>query len=64
MLTTRFETPKMLEDETLVDFYAKLCDISNRDFALGEEYSNAEFIIKKNSKGITKKKSNKSKNKE
>lgn len=43
----------MLEDETLADFYVNLCDISNRDFSLGEEYSNAE-LIKKNSKGITK----------
>lgn len=36
MLTTRFENLCMLEDEMIVDFYAKLCNKSNESFAQGE----------------------------
>ena len=38
-LTTRFENLRMHEDETLSDFYNKLCNISNESFALSENIS-------------------------
>ena len=36
-LTTRFENLRMHDDESLSDFYTKLCDIVNESFALGEK---------------------------
>ena len=46
MLTTRFENLRMLENETIADFYAKLCDISNESFALGEKFSESKLVRK------------------
>lgn len=36
----------MLEDESLSDFYAKLCDITNESFALGEKFSDVKIVQK------------------
>ena len=36
-LCTRFENLRMHEEETLSNFYTKLCDIANESFALGEK---------------------------
>ena len=45
-LTTRFENLRMLDDESLSDFYTKLCDIANNEsFARGEK--NTETILVK-----------------
>ena len=45
-LTTRFENLRMHEDETLSDFYTKLCDIANESFALGEKSSKTTLVRK------------------
>ena len=45
-LTTRFEILRMHEDETLSDFYTKLCDIVNESFVLGENISETKLIRK------------------
>ena len=36
----------MHEDETLFDFYTKLCDITNESFSLGEKISKTTFVKK------------------
>ena len=36
-LTTRFKNLHMLEEESLSNFYTKLCDIANKSFALREK---------------------------
>ncbi|MBA0781098.1 hypothetical protein Gotri_002053, partial [Gossypium trilobum] len=36
----------MQESKTTREFYAKLCDLSNQVFALGEEYSDAKLVRK------------------
>ena len=36
-LTTRFESLRMHDDESLSEFYTKLCDIANELFVLGEK---------------------------
>ncbi|XP_012846973.1 PREDICTED: uncharacterized protein LOC105966948 [Erythranthe guttata] len=46
MLATRFESLHMEEDETIADFHAKLCDISNESYALGEQYSETKLVRK------------------
>ena len=46
MLTTRFENLRMQESETIADFKAKLCDIANEAFALGEIYSDTKLVQK------------------
>nr|KJB70763.1 hypothetical protein B456_011G093600 [Gossypium raimondii] len=48
MVTIKFETLRMWKKETIGEFYAKLCDLSNQVFALGNEYSNSKlrFFIK------------------
>ena len=45
-LTTRFENLRIHEDETLFDFYTKLCDIANESFALGEKISETTLVKK------------------
>ncbi|KAH1097587.1 hypothetical protein J1N35_014508, partial [Gossypium stocksii] len=40
------KTIRMLKDESLYEFYAKLCNISNQAFALNEEYSNVKMVYK------------------
>ncbi|GMN63713.1 hypothetical protein TIFTF001_032785 [Ficus carica] len=47
----------MLESETIDDFNAKLCDISNEAFALGEKYSETKLVRKMNLKHNKKEKS-------
>ncbi|XP_012834159.1 PREDICTED: uncharacterized protein LOC105955000 [Erythranthe guttata] len=46
MLATKFENLKMEENETITDFHAKLCDISNESYALGELYSESKLVRK------------------
>ena len=36
-LATHFENLRMHDDESLSNFYTKLCDIANESFALGEK---------------------------
>lgn len=43
MLKTRFENMLMLEDESSFDFYAKLCDIANESFDLGEKITDSKL---------------------
>ncbi|KAH6780249.1 hypothetical protein C2S52_011486 [Perilla frutescens var. hirtella] len=45
LLTTRFENLRMDEGEKLADFNAKICDIANESFALGDAISE-EFAYK------------------
>ncbi|XP_073137339.1 uncharacterized protein [Henckelia pumila] len=46
ILATKFEDLKMEEDETINDFNTKLCDITNKAFALDEKYSEAKLVQK------------------
>ena len=46
-LTSSFEEIKMKEDETFDEFYAKLMDIVNSTFNLGESIAESK-IVKKN----------------
>ena len=46
LLESRFEYPRMLENETISDFNSKLCDIANKAFALGEKYSDTKLLRK------------------
>ena len=46
MLTTRFETLRMLEDETFDAFITKLSEIVNSFHALGEPLSNVKICRK------------------
>lgn len=46
ILTTDFENLVMNDDETVADFHAKICDIANESYALGESYSNAKLVRK------------------
>ena len=46
MLTSRFEDLKMIEHETISDFYSKLCDIANESFALEEKYLDTKLVKK------------------
>ena len=39
ILTTRFENLRMKEEESIIEFNARLCDIANEAFALEEKYS-------------------------
>ncbi|XP_024019486.1 uncharacterized protein LOC112091030 [Morus notabilis] len=51
MLTTRFETLRMLEIETISEFNSRLCDIANESFALGEKISEAKLSVKPEENG-------------
>ncbi|XP_060968688.1 uncharacterized protein LOC133036194 [Cannabis sativa] len=45
-LAKAFEDLSMEEEETVAEFHAKLCDISNESYALGKTYSNAKLVRK------------------
>ena len=45
-LTTRFESIRMSEDESFDDFYAKLNDIVNSTYNLGEIYDQPKIVRK------------------
>ena len=46
MLQTRFDELRMLETETLSEFYEKLSDIANEFFALGEKLDESVLVRK------------------
>ena len=46
LLATRFDNLRMLESETIAEFNAKVCDIANEAFALGEKYSETKLVRK------------------
>ena len=45
-LTSRFESIRMSDDETFYEFYAKLNDIMNSAFNLGEVYDQPKVVRK------------------
>ncbi|GMN59829.1 hypothetical protein TIFTF001_028927 [Ficus carica] len=45
LLATRFEDLRMMEFETIVEYNAKICDIANEAFALGEKYSETKLMM-------------------
>ncbi|XP_062103129.1 uncharacterized protein LOC133814150 [Humulus lupulus] len=45
-LAREFENLNMDEEDSIADFHAKLCDISNESYALGETYSNDKLVRK------------------
>ncbi|XP_060974085.1 uncharacterized protein LOC133039254 [Cannabis sativa] len=45
-LAKSFENLTMEEDESVAEFHAKLCDISNESYALGKTYSNSKLVRK------------------
>ena len=45
-LTSRFESIRMFDDETFDEFYAKLNDIVNSAFNLGEVYDQPKVVRK------------------
>ena len=45
-LTSRFESIRMFGDESFIEFYAKLNDIGNYSFNLGEVYDQPKIIRK------------------
>ena len=44
--TTQFENLRMHDDESLPEFYTKLCDIVNESFLLGEKISETTLLRK------------------
>ena len=46
MLASKFESLKMMEHETISNFNSKLCDITNKAFALGEKCSDTKLARK------------------
>ena len=46
ILTTRFENLRMKEEESIGEFNARLCDIANEAFALGERFSEEKLVRK------------------
>ncbi|XP_073309937.1 uncharacterized protein [Primulina huaijiensis] len=51
MLTSKFESLKMEENETIVDYDRRLRDIANEAFSLGDPMSNERLVSKKRNKG-------------
>ncbi|XP_062114498.1 uncharacterized protein LOC133825594 [Humulus lupulus] len=45
-LAREFENLTMDEEDSIADFHAKLCDISNESYALGETYTNDKLVRK------------------
>ncbi|XP_062103502.1 uncharacterized protein LOC133814575 [Humulus lupulus] len=45
-LAREFKNLTMDEEDFIADFHAKLCDISNESYALGETYSNEKLVRK------------------
>src|ERR1044072_4958825 len=46
MLTTKFESLKMSEEQTIADFNMQIRDIANASFALGEQISEEKLVRK------------------
>ena len=46
LLTTKFENLKMREEETIGESNARLCDIANEAFALGEKMPKEKLVRK------------------
>lgn len=46
LLTTKFESLKMLEEETIIEFNVRLLDIANESFDLGEKISEEKLVCK------------------
>ncbi|MCI38998.1 gag-pol polyprotein, partial [Trifolium medium] len=46
LLTTKFENLKMEEEENILEFNARLRDIANTSFALGEKMSEEKLVRK------------------
>jgi hypothetical protein len=46
LLTTKFESLKMKEDETIQDYYVNVLDIANRFDSLGEKLSDEKLVRK------------------
>ncbi|KAL5849177.1 hypothetical protein ACOSQ4_007190 [Xanthoceras sorbifolium] len=46
MLTSQFESLRMEENETFAEFEAKLTDITNKSYMLGEVYSSSKIVRK------------------
>lgn len=46
MLTSRFESIKMVEDQTFFDFYAEFSDIMDSNYNLGENIPKSKVIQK------------------
>src|ERR1044072_4009235 len=46
MLTTQFETLRMSEEQTIVEFHMQIRDIANTSFSLGEKMSNEKLVRK------------------
>lgn len=46
LLTTKFQSLKMSEDETIVEFNVRLLDIANESFSLGEKISEEKLVRK------------------
>ena len=52
-LTSRFESIRMADHETFDEFYAKLNDIVNSAFNLGEVYEKPKIFIKLGPKSLS-----------
>ncbi|CAM8923747.1 unnamed protein product [Rhodiola kirilowii] len=46
MVTSKFESLRMKEDETIAEFNTRVLDISNESFALGEPMSKEKLVRK------------------
>ena len=46
MLTTRFEELRIKDDETLSNFYSRMCDIANKSFVIGERILESKLAWK------------------
>lgn len=46
LLTTKFESLKMLKEETIIEFNVRLLDIANESFDLGEKISEEKLVCK------------------
>ncbi|CAM8901679.1 unnamed protein product [Rhodiola kirilowii] len=53
MVTSKFESLRMQEDETIADFNTRVLDISNESFALGEPMTE-ETLVRKVLRSLTK----------
>ena len=46
ILTSHFENLRMKEEESISDLHARLCDIANEAFSLGEKHSEVKLVRK------------------
>ena len=44
MLTTQFETLRMIEEQTIAEFHMQIRDIANTSFSLGEKMSDEKLV--------------------